>query len=115
MSNIPDYSLAYHYRWEAQLHVIEEGRQAQGLPPFTLQERAAYVDKFVQANPKKFEEIVSCPVCQEKIAEAVLNGKCPWDVGAPVRQHLESLGLGKYVPGTAANRAWKKKQNAQIL
>ena len=109
MSNTPDYALWYHERWEAYLHKCEQLRALKGLPVATLSERAAIVDHFVQGAPKTHSDIVSCDVCQEKISQAILEGRDPWAITIPIRTHLESLGLGKYIPGTRENSIYKKQ------
>jgi len=81
----------YHTRWERALHHAEaKGTPEQG---GSLPWRQKVVDDACRKLKGTANDIVSCEICQERIAECVLNGQDPFSSGIGVRQSLEALGV----------------------
>lgn len=81
----------HHTRWERALHLAEaETTPEQG---GSLPWRQKVVDDACRKLGATANDITSCEICQERIAECVLNGKDPFDAGIGVRETLLSYGI----------------------
>ena len=81
----------YHTAWERELHRHEAMTEPeQGL---SLAWRKGVVDNAVRKLGSKANDIVSCEICQERIAEHTLNGTDPFDERVGVRESLAAYGV----------------------
>jgi hypothetical protein len=70
----PRYNLGFHYAYEVFLHELREqaAKANKPLPPVT---ELALLSEYLQKNQKKAMQEKACPVCQEEIAQAMIEGK----------------------------------------
>ena len=118
---LADYSTGYHSAWERELHIVTAARNAQGAP-LNWTERGQVVDRFCQANPRTFEKVVFCEVCSEKIAEAIIEGRDPFQAPKEAKEYLEKYGifvrsqkhLSKQTLHQLRQEALEKRQSSSI-
>lgn len=106
MTKSPDYSLGYHERWEAWLHWWRHQAASSGAPPDNQAETKA-LEEWLTRNRKHAAEPVSCSVCQEQIAQAMLLGEDPFKVPTFAKEAIENFGAKferKYLKKQAGNR-----------
>jgi hypothetical protein len=89
---IPDYAFGHHERWEVELHISENELKING-KEISDKDRKLFVDNFIRANRNTYERSTSCPVCQAVIAEALLDGKDPFECPDGVRSILVKRGV----------------------
>lgn len=85
----PNYALGYHEAWEAHLH-LARAAALEGGSPLTPQQELKVIENYITKNRKKASDHVICSVCQEAIAEAVLNGTDPFECPVQARVLLNA-------------------------
>lgn len=88
----PNFALGYHEKWEAWLHEYRALAVASG-KPLTMKEEADAVCKWMTANHRTAAMVTPCNICQEQIAQAMLDGTDPFVCPESARQLLEQYGF----------------------
>lgn len=96
-----DYALGYHEQWMVVIHELEAEFQEAG-KELSAKDRAQYIDAFIVANPRSYNTILPCPVCQTDIANALLENRDPFEPTGEARSKLVQNGVD--VDRMVANR-----------
>ena len=90
--SISDWQAGFHERWEVVAHV--EAQRVLGVSgrPWSLHDRGRFVDNWLRENsPDTWNVKTACPICQEQIATAILEGKKPFEISSEVKDYLRSI------------------------
>jgi hypothetical protein len=87
-----DYQAGRHLRWEVEAHLAaKKFLETHGFV-WSDEQRRAWVDEYlISHNWSETMRVVSCPICSEVIAKAVLEGRDPWQVPARVKEAVRQL------------------------
>jgi hypothetical protein len=102
------YAIGRHYRWEAATHEAGDTFKKTKGRPWTYEERREWIDGYLAATPyAQQQQIVTCAVCEDVIAEAVLRGESPFQVSEEVKAQLASAKARVSMPDAYRYRKTK--------
>lgn len=110
-ATIDDYRNGKHRRWEVELHRFDRRYTAVGMD-VDFAARSAFIDTWLANHTfDDAQQIVSCEICQEEIAKALLNKTDPFAIpmfvkdicdGLARRQALKSQGERTWIQRVVA-------------
>lgn len=104
-ATLDDYRNGRHRRWEVELHRFDARFTAVGMD-VDWAARRAFIDGWLQTHTyDDANAIVGCDVCQETIAQALLENRDPFVIPPAVKEVLHSFG----------NRALQRKHTDEAL
>jgi hypothetical protein len=86
------YQHGYHEKWEAWLHGLREAARLDG-HPLSLAQVSAALTEWTRINHQTANLETPCNVCQEQIAQGLIDGTDPFRCPDEVRVQLEKAGF----------------------
>jgi hypothetical protein len=86
----PNYANGYHELWEVRLHERRKSARDAGRE-LSPQEELNALEQIVTAFGKTATGHIVCDVCQEEIAQAMLEGRDPFKIPDAARSVLEDV------------------------
>lgn len=87
----PNWLAGFHTKWERELHLAEARSTREQAGDLAWRKRV--VDDACRKFKQSANDIVSCEVCQETIAQCLLDGEAPFAAGIGIREMLETYGV----------------------